>query len=211
MKGLVLKDLYLIKGNIRTLAIALVGFIVMAFNDMATISFIIPFFAVMMCISTFSYDEFNKWNTYAITLPGGKKTIVRSKYISTILLIIISSVISVLASIIIGNIKGDTNYEEIISTLVGGLFGITLVVSLMYPFIYKFGNEKGRLFLFIIVFLITALGGALLSVIDINEINPPAIITFIDKFGFYIMPVLTLVILYISYIVSLKIFRNKDF
>ncbi len=211
MKGLVLKDLYLIKGNIRTLAIALVGFTVMAFNDMATISFIIPFFAVMMCISTFSYDEFNKWNAYAITLPGGKKTIVRSKYISTILLIIISSVISVLASIIIGNIKGDTNYEEIMSTLIGGLFGITLVVSLMYPFIYKFGNEKGRLFLFIIVFLITALGGALLSVININEINPPAIISFIDKYGFYIMPALTLIILYISYIVSLKIFQNKDF
>lgn len=211
MKGLILKDLYLIKGNIRTLAIALVGFSVMAFNDMTTISFIIPFFAVMMCISTFSYDEYNKWNAYAITLPGGKKTIVRSKYISTIVLIIVSSLISILTSIIIGNIKGDINYEEIMSTLVGGLFGITLVVSLMYPFIYKFGNEKGRLFLFIIVFLVTALGGALFSAININEINPPAIISFIDEYGFYIMPVLTLVMLYISYIISLKIFKNKDF
>ncbi len=211
MKGLILKDLYLIKGNIRTLAIALVGFSVMAFNDMTTISFIIPFFAVMMCISTFSYDEYNKWNAYAITLPGGKKTIVRSKYISTIVLIIVSSLISILTSIIIGNIKGDINYEEILSTLVGGLFGITLVVSLMYPFIYKFGNEKGRLFLFIIVFLVTALGGALFSAININEINPPAIISFIDEYGFYIMPVLTLVMLYISYIISLKIFKNKDF
>ncbi len=211
MKGLVLKDLLLIKGNLRTLLIVFFGFMVMALNNMATVSFIIPFFAVIMCISTFSYDEYNRWNTYAITLPGGRKTIVKSKYIATLLLVILSSIISILASIIIGNINGDINYEKEFSTLLGGLFGIFLIMSIMYPLIYKFGNEKGRLFLFIGVFLITAVGGVIFNTIDTSGINKPAIIDFLDKFGLYLLPMVSLAMLYISYLVSIKIYKSKEF
>lgn len=211
MKGLVLKDLLLIKGNLRTLLIIFFGFMIMALNNIATVSFIIPFFAVMMCISTFNYDEYNKWNAYAITLPGGRKNIVKSKYISTILLVVLSSIISILVSIIIGNINGNINYEETFSTLFGGLFGIFLVMSIMYPLIYKYGNEKGRLFLFIGVFLITAVGGVIFNTVDTSGINKPAIIDFLDKFGLYLLPIVSLVILYISYSVSVRIYKNKDF
>jgi len=211
MKGLILKDLLLIKGNLRTLLIIFFGFMIMALNDITTVSFIIPFFAVMMCISTFSYDEYNKWNTYAITLPGGRKSIVKSKYIATILLVVLSSIVSILVSIIIGNINGNINYEETFSTLFGGLFGISLVMSIMYPLIYKYGNEKGRLFLFIGIFLIMAVGGLIFNTIDISGINKPAIIDFFDKFGLYLLPIVTLVILYISYSVSVRIYKNKEF
>ena len=211
MKGLILKDLLLIKGNLRTLLIIFFGFMIMALNNISTVSFIIPFFAVMMCISTFNYDEYNKWNTYAITLPGGRKSIVQSKYIATILLVVLSSIVSILVSIIIGNINGNINYEETFSTLFGGLFGISLVMSIMYPLIYKYGNEKGRLFLFIGIFLITAVGGLIFNTIDISGINKPAIIDFFDKFGLYLLPIVTLVILYISYSVSVRIYKNKEF
>jgi len=211
MKGLILKDLLLIKGNLRTLLIIFFGFMIMALNNISTVSFIIPFFAVMMCISTFNYDEYNKWNTYAITLPGGRKSIVQSKYIATILLVVLSSIVSILVSIIIGNINGNINYEETFSTLFGGLFGILLVMSIMYPLIYKFGNEKGRLFLFIGIFLITAIGGLIFKTIDLSGINKPAIIDFIDKFGLYLLPIVSLFILYMSYLISVKIYKNKDF
>ncbi len=211
MKGLILKDLLLIKGNLKTLVIVFFGFMVMALNNMATVSFIIPFFAVMMCISTFSYDEYNKWNTYAITLPGGRKTIVKSKYIATILLVILSAIISILISVIITSINGNIDYEKEFSTFFGGLFGIFLVTSIMYPLIYKYGNEKGRLFLFIGVFLITAVGGVIFKTVDFSGLNKPAVIDFIDKFGLYLLPIVTLVILYISYLISVKIYKNKEF
>ena len=37
----------------------------------------------MMFISTFSYDEFNNWNSYVATLPNGRKNAIIAKYIAT--------------------------------------------------------------------------------------------------------------------------------
>jgi hypothetical protein len=211
MKGLILKDLLLIKGNVKTFVIIVIGFLVMTLSNSSSISFIIPFFVVMMCISTFSYDEYNKWNSYAITLPGGRDIIVRSKYITTLILIITSSLISFVLALIMGNIKDNINYDSLFSTLIGGLFGISLVMSIMYPLIYKFGNEKGRLFLFIAVFITTVIGGIIATTISGLGIKPPNIIIYINKYGMYLAPGLSIIMLYISYLISLKIYKKKDF
>lgn len=80
----------------------------------------------------------------------------------------------------------------------------------MYPLIYKFGPEKGRLFLFVGVFLLTTIGGMALSSIDLNSEIPP-ILSFIDKYGFIIFPTIVLIVQYVSYLVSLKIYSNKEF
>lgn len=72
-------------------------------------------------------------------------------------------------------------------------------------------NVKERLFLFIGVFLITAVGALILNKIDTSGINKPAIIEFLDKFGLYLLPIVSLLILYISYMVSVKIYKKKEF
>ena len=81
MLGFIKKDLLMIKSNIKILAILLLIYIVMAFQGQLYLSFLLPFMGVMIMVSTFSYDTFNKWDAYAVTLPNGRKNSVRGKYI----------------------------------------------------------------------------------------------------------------------------------
>ena len=79
MLGLIKKDLLMIKSNIKTLFIILVVYGVMAYQGQMDLSFILPFMSVMIMISTFSYDAYNKWDAYASCLPNGRQNSVRDR------------------------------------------------------------------------------------------------------------------------------------
>ena len=44
-----------------------------------------------------------------------------------------------------------------ISTTIGGMFGISLIQAIQIPSIYKWGAEKGRVQMFILVFILILL------------------------------------------------------
>ncbi|MDE5540007.1 MAG: ABC-2 transporter permease, partial [Bacilli bacterium] len=90
MLGLIKKDLFMIKSNLKILVILFVVYGLMAYQGEMSLSFVLPFMSVMIMISTFSYDTYNKWDAYSITLPNGRKNSVRAKYLATLLLIIIT-------------------------------------------------------------------------------------------------------------------------
>ncbi|MDO5569439.1 MAG: ABC-2 transporter permease [bacterium] len=209
MKGLILKDLFLIKGNIKMVLVVLLGFGIMLVNNMTSISFFLPFFSTMLCISTFSYDEYNKWDAYVICLPNGRKNSVSAKYIVTLILIIISFIISIGLVWIIPLAKETTTASNDIYTLIGGISGVLLMVIVMYPLLYKFGAEKGRLILFVLILAVAIIGGSLLNNISIDSfkwlesISSSVLITS----GSIILGIL----LYASYKLSLNIYSKKEF
>ena len=57
---------------------------------------------MMIFITTFSYDEYNSWDAYAISMPVSRKDIVKSKYIASIILIFIAVIFTIIISLIIG-------------------------------------------------------------------------------------------------------------
>lgn len=85
MLGLVKKDLLMIKGNIRQVILFLVVFLILAFQENNIIVIVPVFVSMMVFITTFSYDEYNKWDAYAIALPISRKNIVKSKYIASVI------------------------------------------------------------------------------------------------------------------------------
>lgn len=93
----------------------------------------------------------------------------------------------------------------------GGIFGISLILAIQIPSIYKWGAEKGRIQMFILFFIIIllALGIAyIVTNLGIN-INEEAINSFFQRFGILIVVCLLILMYYISYRISYKIFRNK--
>ena len=114
------------------------------------ISFIFPLMIVMISISSFSYDELNNWNSYAITFPKGRENIVKAKYISTIILGIISIIASVFLSILIGMYKNNLNIDNILSSMSGSVTAVVIIMSLTFPILFKFGATKGRSSLYIV-------------------------------------------------------------
>ncbi|MBE6153873.1 MAG: ABC-2 transporter permease [Firmicutes bacterium] len=210
MLGFIKKDIIMLKSNFKTLAILIVVYIIMAFKGIMDISFILPFISVMIMISTFSYDEFNKWNSYACTLPNGRKNVVKSKYISTLLMIIITTFIVGLVSFIITYTQTQkVNYEEILSIILGTSFATILLESFMYPTIYKFGVEKARIGIFVSVFGIAIIGGLLSNIFNFRKVLE--LLKLLENYIIIIIPIIMVVMLYISYKISERINLNKEF
>lgn len=207
MKGLILKDLFLIKGNIRSLIICLFIFIISIFNDASSIPFFLQMISIIMCLTTFSYDEYNKWDAYAITLMKNRKKIVKSKYVFTIMIMIITSLLSLLINVIICNSNGSVNLEEIVSNTLGYLFGVIIFISIMYPIIYKFGIEKSRIFILVICFGLSI--GLTLIFKNIN-IDLDKFLSLLEQYWLILIPIISCIAIYISYIFSYKFYLKKD-
>lgn len=86
MKSLLLKDLYNMRTNVRYLLVMMLVFAV-AFIPNGYLNFLFitsTMFSVMM-VSTFSYDEYAKWNRYALVMPIQKRDIVAGKFLMAVL------------------------------------------------------------------------------------------------------------------------------
>lgn len=206
MLGLIKKDFLIIKNNLKLIIVMLMVFFIMALGGQFNISFIPTFIIVMLFISTFSYDEYNNWDAYAITLPGGRKSIVKSKYIASLFLTLLSAVITVLLNYLISVIN-NTAVNELISSLLGSICAIVIIQSIMYPLIFKFGMEKGRIVLFILAFVMVGVITLLKNTIKI----PTILVVLFNDYWFIVIPIILVISLLISYKISEKIYLKKEF
>ena len=210
MLGFVKKDLAMIKSNTKVMALLIIFYVIMGINGNMDISFILPFMSFMIMISTFSYDEFNKWDAYASTLPSGRKNNVKSKYLTTLLILAVSSIIVILLSFLISySNKRTIDYQIIFLSVLGNIFATLTLLAFMYPIIFKFGIEKARIAIFVIVFGIVIVGGLMLKYVDLSSILNS--FSFLEKGAVPIIIILSILFTYISYIISLKIQMKKEY
>ena len=210
MLGLIKKDFLLIKANLKSMAMIFIVYLILAFQGTFDVTFIIPLIGIMLFISTFSYDDFNNWNSYAVTLPNGRKNVVRAKYIASIILTIILAIVSLTIGIGISYTKTNSiNLDEIISSLMGTMLSSIIIISLLYPIVFKFGATNGRIILFAVVFGIAGIGALIAQFVDttpiINMINR------LDSYSLIAIPIISAILLGISYLISNKIYQNKEF
>lgn len=207
MKGLIKKDFYIIKQNMKYILLFLAVFGIIALEGDDILYFIPVFLITMIFITTFSYDDYNNWNAYAVTLPNGRKNVVKSKYIASITLTVFATLITYILSVIIGAINGNLDLSNMTSLILSGLFSVVLIQAIMYPLIFKFGAEKGRIWLFVGVFLSVTI----ISIIFKNISIPASIITFFSNYYVILLLSFIVVAMTISYIVSKKIYSKKEF
>ena len=210
MLGLIKKDFLLIKANLKSMIIIFVIYIMLAFQGTLDATFIIPLIGIILFLSTFSYDDFNNWNSYAVTLPNGRKNVVRAKYIASTIFMIILAVVAFSIGIGISYIKTNSiNLDEIISSLMGTMLSIVIINSLLYPIVFKFGATNGRIILFAVVFGIAGIGTLIAQFIDMTPIIN--IINKLDNYLLIVIPIIYIILLGISYLISSKIYQNKEF
>ena len=209
MLGFIKKDLLMIKSNIKILAILLLIYVVMAFQGQMDLSFLLPFMSVMIMMSTFSYDSYNKWDAYAISLPDGRKNSVKAKYLATIILIIVTTIIITALSFTISYAKTKIiDFEKITGTIFGSLFATILLQSFIYPAMYKFGPEKARIGLMTIIFCVAIIGGFITQYVDFSSIIN--ILNFIEEYWIIVFLITMILMLYISYKISERIYFKKE-
>lgn len=207
MLGFIKKDLLLVKNNFKSILIALVIYGLFIITNEMDASFILPFMMFMIVVSTFSYDDYNKWNTYAVTLPFGRENIIKGKYIATTILILGVSILGIMLSFVVYGIRGDFNLENTFSLCLGYLAAIIFMISIIYPIIFKYGSEKGRIAMFTFSFLIVAIAG-IVSKFDIKISE--TFLNFMDNYGLFIILGIVVLMFVGSYFISLKIYKKKE-
>lgn len=203
MKGLIIKDILMIKNNIKLLSIAFLVWLILSSTQNNDITFVLPFLAIMIFISTFSYDDYNNWNAYAITLPNGRKNVVKSKYIASIILTVVIALICG----VISYIFYKTKMLNLIQQLSGSLVGVIIVISLLYPIMFKYGSEKGRIITMLLVIGTVCISGLISKIINI----PEKYINIFSNYETAFLAVISIVSLIISYIISKKIYLKKEY
>ncbi|HBG4147015.1 TPA: ABC-2 transporter permease, partial [Clostridioides difficile] len=209
MKGLILKDLLNLKGNIKFILLFIIMFGFMSSLGDGNVNNFIGVIIVLcttMIVSTFSYDDLNKWDSYVLTMPINRNDIVLSKYLTMLIFSFIGVLVSLIVSVTIGYFKNTLILNE---TLLINALILSISVcfgSLILPLIYKFGIERARL-LMILCFLVPTL--ALLVFKSILEnISSPISIEIILNTLVYSLPFVAILLFVISYFISSKIYSK---
>ena len=222
IKGLLKKDLYNLASYKASLIIIVLfcGIAIVGTEAINWGSIIICTIVGMIALSTFSYDEIAKSNKYILTLPTNRKEIVKEKFILAIGATILGGILGLLLTIIVANVMNyvrpenmiNINYESLITTTIGGMFGISLIQAIQIPSIFKWGAEKGRIQMFILLFIIIviAAGAGFLIMKSNLNINMKMLENFINQFGLVLLVALMIVMYSISYVVSYRIYKNKE-
>lgn len=163
MKGLLLKDFYVLKKELRAFLFIVVFFT--AFSFLGDNNSFFMFYGLIMLpivnISLISYDERSHWDSFLETTPVSRSTAVTEKYLLTLLLLLLWSPV-VLAVYLIQSANLGNPVQAICICAYMALF----FPAVIYPFIFALGSEKGRFAYFIFIFAAMAAIAAGVSLMD---------------------------------------------
>lgn len=202
MIGLVLKDLINLKKQLKIFIFMLVFYFIFSmttkngsmFGTMVTLLF------AMQPITALAFDEKANWDKYALAMPVSRAEIVISKYVLGIVLSLFATLLNFIAQFLLGT---EINVDNIITVFVTLSVSI-IFFSLLLPVIFKFGVEKGRLLMFIVLMLPTLI--ILIFKDSFSSITQDMIIKAI-----YGLPLLAIAILILSMLLSISIYKKKEF
>ena len=166
MKGLIIKDFLLLGKTIKLYAIIL-GFYAVFSISTGNASFfgsMVAIFSAMLPITALAYDERAKWDRYALTMPVTRKDIVLSKYYLGAMLCVAGLIFSFVSLVFA---KDMTFEEKIFTSLFMMSLGL-LYQAIVLPLMFKFGTEKGRIYMMIAFFAPAVIVMLLVKFVDVN-------------------------------------------
>lgn len=208
MKGLILKDLYMMAKYCKSYLFIAAIFIAVSFfgNDNLFFIFYPCLLYGMIPVNLLAYDEQSRFLLYSGTLPYTKAQIVSGKYIVGI--IAQSAMLAVIAvsQAIKMAINGSFNLSEYLAVLLLGFCVSALVAPLSLPFMFKFGTEKGRMVYFFMVGIVCAGGFASSALLENGS--------FTEEVGFSgFLPLICAVCLAVyalSWYLSIVFYRKRE-
>lgn len=216
MKSLVLKDLFNIGHNAKSMLFILVVFAValipFSVSGVEGYIFVCAILCSMMIVTTFSFDDSSKWTRYAMIMPVSKKELVAGKFMVLAIFCAIGSLFGLVVGSIGGLITnkitldlvgiGELLFLDLISWVIALIFG-----SMSIPLVFKFGAERGRVLL-LVSFLIPA--GICFG---IYQLLTTLGIELTDQLVFILLccsPLLALAWCYVMYQISYRIFAKQE-
>ena len=151
MKGLLVKDFKLMKGqkNFYFIMIAVAVIMALFFDNPSFMIGFLSFVMSLFTLSTISYDEFDNGNAFLFTLPVSRTNYAVEKYCLALLLGGGAWVLSTILATVSAVIKETAAASDIAMTAVTIIPVLVVVQAVMIPFQLKFGGDKARIALIV--------------------------------------------------------------
>lgn len=214
MLSLMMKDIYLLK---RTLAFSVLYLIIMLFAfsgmDNTVNFFAIIFVAItyMLMMSSCAMDDKSKADVMLNSLPLSRSAIVCAKYLMVLVYMLFAFAIYIVAAWVIGRLNLMPNlYHMNMEGIALAFFTSSFMTGIYLPLYFKFGYIKSRIWNFLLLFgIIFGIGTLKINIGEMNSAAPQGTQSFpsvdMTLYG------AALAVLAISYVISLKIYRNREF
>ncbi len=202
MRGLLIKDIINMKAQTKVLILLIVFqfFVALSIENTSMLGAIIAIMAAMLPTTAMAYDEKAKWDRYALTMPITRRDLVLSKYFLGIGFSVIAFIFNILLNFILGYYPAKEIFILSAAFLGAGLLFLTLVM----PVMFKYGVEKGRIVMMIMIFSPTAVAVLLQKA----NLAPPSQ-AFLDQLV-YVIPAVLVVLLGLSILLSMRIYQKKE-
>ena len=216
VKGLITKEILNLKAYKKNFLLILLFVLVFGLFSEKNSMFItiyIPICFGMLAINGFYYDGISNAERYLLTLPLSRKEMVRSKYIYVLLVDLIAFILSVGFSSIVLYIKDSAAVDliDIVSSTAGTSIAMLIVQILQIPILIKFGYEKGRYIQSLFFLLCLGIGAGFLMVGSRDSaVNMSGLVIWLEQYGVYLLTLLIIFGLLLSYHISCKIFQKKE-
>ena len=162
MKALILKDTYVIwrqmKYFLDRVMILLFSALPSGFNNAFAV-----IYTSMLPYTALAYDERSKWDQMAAMMPYSTRDIVISKYVlgwlCTAAAALFAMAVQLLQTVLGSPLAAFAPMDNLM-----GCCASLCVLAVTLPLMFRFGVEKGRLMMFLIIFLVCGSAGALSSI-----------------------------------------------
>lgn len=218
MKGLLIKDFKLLKNQKYFLLALLVISIVFLVKGEDT-EFVLSYVGAMcsiLILNTIAYDEYDNGMGYLFTFPIRRKDYVLEKYVFGILITSAALAAAGFSAFLLSAadyLQGDT--AEILFSILLNMIVMILLQAMLIPIQLKFGSEKSRLVMMIVIFGGIAAGSVLVKAAKMFSPGISKITGYFAQAGIAVIIaaacVLAAVILAVSYSVSIAVMNRRQF
>ena len=155
MSGILIKDLYNLKGQLKIAGVILLvyGIITLQSDNYSMLSVMTGVFGMMLPVTACAYDEKAKWDRMALSMPLSRRDLALGKYLLGTGLATAGLLINLIVLFIIGvdQVPGGMGVPL-------GVFAANLIfLALLLPIIFHFGVEKGRMYMLALFLIPTVL------------------------------------------------------
>lgn len=202
MKALLLKDFYVMWKQLRFFLVFILVFSAIPGSFNSTFAVV---YAAMLPYTAMAYDERSKWGQLSAMMPYTERDIVLSKYVLGWLFTAVAAVCSLVLQTLVSVVTPYPGQPEPLVTLMA-FFASPCILAVTLPLMFRFGVEKGRLVMFLIIFLVCGTAGAFSSFI-ISEADGS---TRLPAFLVIALPVAAVVLTAVSVPLSIRLYRKRS-
>ena len=161
MSALILKDYYVIFRQMRIFLLLVLVFSCIPGAFYSTFAVV---YASMLPYTALAYDERSHWDQMAAMMPYSARDVVLSKYVFGWISVAIAAAATfvlqtILSFVWLSDVTGPSVPVILLSVCVA-----VCILDITLPMMFRFGVEKARLAMFLIIFLVCAGAGAIATI-----------------------------------------------